>query len=160
MSPHQFKVLTLGGCDTIFFGIKTLFNLHLDWVVMQVDVENVLNNVSQVVIFRELQNAKGLLVSIVPFTRMFYGVHSFLFYQHGQHEKGVLIIESYLSTRQDDPLKGLLFALAHYRTLLKTITQAFRCVFPSLTNDTHIEGPLSKIIPTFDHLLTINLSWA
>jgi hypothetical protein len=28
------------------------------------------------------------------------------------------------------------------------------CVFPSLTDDTHIVGPMSEIIRTFDHLLT------
>jgi len=31
---------------------------------------------------------------------------------------------------------------------------AFNCVFPSLTNDTHIVGPMSEITRTFDHLLT------
>jgi len=33
-------------------------------------------------------------MSIVLFTRIFYGVHFSLYYQHGQHEKGVTIIES------------------------------------------------------------------
>jgi hypothetical protein len=32
--------------------------------------------------------------------------------------------------------------------------QASNCVFSSLTNNTHIVGPMSKIIPTFDHLST------
>jgi hypothetical protein len=41
--------------------------------------------------------------------------------------------------------------LAHYWTFLKTITQTLSCVFPSLTNDTQIVGPLNEIIPTFDH---------
>jgi hypothetical protein len=54
-------------------------------------------------------------MNIVFFTNLFYGVHSFFYYQHGQHEpKGVTIIESSLGTRQGDPLKGPLFALAHY----------------------------------------------
>jgi len=30
LSPHQFKILTLGGYETILFGIRTFFNLHLD----------------------------------------------------------------------------------------------------------------------------------
>jgi hypothetical protein len=58
---------------------------------------------------------------IVPFTKLFYGVHSFLYYQHGQHENKVTIIESTSSMKQGDPLGGPLFALAHYSTLLKTI---------------------------------------
>jgi flagellar biosynthesis protein FlhB len=30
VSPHQFRISTLKGCKTIFFGIKTFFNLHLN----------------------------------------------------------------------------------------------------------------------------------
>ncbi len=30
--PHQVQILTPGGCETIIFGIKALFDLHLDWV--------------------------------------------------------------------------------------------------------------------------------
>jgi hypothetical protein len=30
LSPHQFGVSTLGGCEAIPFGIQTLINLHLD----------------------------------------------------------------------------------------------------------------------------------
>jgi hypothetical protein len=75
---------------------------------------NVFNSVFQVAIFKELCDVKGLLTSIVPFTRLFYGVHSFLYYQHGQHVEKVTIIESSSSMREDDPLGGLLFILAHY----------------------------------------------
>jgi len=45
LSPHQFGVSNLGGYETIFFGIITLLNLHLDWILMQVDVEYVFNSV-------------------------------------------------------------------------------------------------------------------
>jgi len=47
---------------------------------------------------------------------------------------------------QGDPLRGPLFALAHYRTFLKTIVQAPNCVFQSLMDDTHIIGPMNEII--------------
>jgi hypothetical protein len=50
------------------------------------------------------------------------------------------------------PLGGPLFALAHYQTLLKTIARAPNCVFLSLTNDTHIMGPMNEIVLAFDHL--------
>ncbi len=60
---------------------------------MQVDVENVFNNVFRVFIFKELCEVKDPLVSIVPFTRLFYGVHSSLYYQHGWRVEGVIIIE-------------------------------------------------------------------
>jgi len=47
---------------------------------------------------------------------------------------------------QGDPLRGSLFALAHYWALLKTIVQAPNCVFQSLMDDTHIVGPMNEII--------------
>jgi hypothetical protein len=64
---------------------------------------------------------------------LFYGVHSYLYYQHGEHEKRITIIQSFLSTKQGDPLRGFLFALAHYQTFFKTIAQAPNCDFSSLT---------------------------
>jgi hypothetical protein len=36
-------------------------------------------------------------------------------------KEGVTIIKSSSSIKQVDPLKGLLFALAHYQTFLETI---------------------------------------
>ncbi len=81
---------------------------------MYVNIENAFNNVSQVVIFKELQDAKGYLAIIVFSSKLFYDVHSSLYYQHGQHEEGVTIIESFSGMRQGDPLGGLSFALVHY----------------------------------------------
>ncbi len=46
LSPHQFGILTPEGQETIIFGIRVFLNRHLDWVMMQVDVKNVFNNVS------------------------------------------------------------------------------------------------------------------
>jgi hypothetical protein len=94
------------------------------------------------------------LANVVPFTKLFYGVHYFLYYQHGQHVEGVTIIESSSNTKQGDPLGGPLFVLAHYQTFLKTITWAPSWVFPSLTNDNHIMGPMNEITHTFYHLST------
>ncbi len=68
--------------------------------------------------------------------------------------EGVTIIESFSSMKQGDPLRGLLFALAHYQTLLETIVQAPNYIFPSLANDTHIVGPMNEITHAFDHLST------
>jgi hypothetical protein len=66
----------------------------------------------------------------------------------------VITVESFLSTRQGDPLRGILFVLAHYQALLKTIAQAPKCIFLSLVNDNHIVGPMSEVTRTFEHLLT------
>jgi tRNA U38,U39,U40 pseudouridine synthase TruA len=98
---------------------------------MQVDVENTFNNISRTIIFRELCDVGGHLANIVPFTRLFYGVHSFLYFQHGQHVEGVTNIESFSSIRQSDPLGDPLFASAHYRTFLETIVRALVVFFHS-----------------------------
>ncbi len=121
---------------------------------MQMDVENVFNNISQTVIFKKLWNVESLLVSIIPFIRLFYGIHFFLHYQHEQHEEGVTIIKSSSSMKQGNLLKGFLFSLIHYGTFLKTITQAPNYVFPSLADDTHIMSFMNKIVPAFYHLST------
>jgi hypothetical protein len=34
LSLYQFVILTLGGCEAIPFGIRTLLNLHLNWAMM------------------------------------------------------------------------------------------------------------------------------
>jgi hypothetical protein len=39
LSPHQFGVLTPRGYEAIFFGIQDLVDLHLDWAMMQIDIE-------------------------------------------------------------------------------------------------------------------------
>jgi hypothetical protein len=54
ISPHQFGVSTLGGYETIIFGIKTLLKLHLDWVEMQANIKNAFNNVFQTIFFFKL----------------------------------------------------------------------------------------------------------
>jgi len=45
---------------------------------------------------------------------LFYGARYYFYYQRGQHEEKITIIESFSSMKQGDPLKGPLFAMAHY----------------------------------------------
>jgi hypothetical protein len=66
---------------------------------MQVNVKNVFNNVSRAIIFRKLCDVGGPLVNIVPFTKLFYGDHSFLYFQHGWYVEGVTIIKSSSGTK-------------------------------------------------------------
>ncbi len=96
----------------------------------------------------------GAFGELVPFTRLFYGVHSSFYYQHGRHVEGVPIIKSFLGMKKGDPLGGPLFTLARHRTFLKTIAHVLNCVFPSLTDDSHIVRPMNEITCAFDHLLT------
>jgi hypothetical protein len=66
---------------------------------MQVNIENAFNSVFQAVILKKLCDVEGPLANIIPFTKLFYGVHSSLYYQHEQHVEGVTIIESSSSKR-------------------------------------------------------------
>ncbi len=81
------------------FGIQALFDLHHDWVVMQVNVENVFNSIFWTIMFKELCDAEGPLMNIVPFTMLFYGAHYYLYYQHGRHVEGVTNIEPSSGTK-------------------------------------------------------------
>jgi len=68
--------------------------------------------------------------------------------------EGVTIIELSLGTRHGDPLRGLLFALAHYQALVKTIARASNYIFPFLVDDIHIMEPMCEIIHVFYYLST------
>ncbi len=71
--------------------------------MIQINVKNAFNNVFQIVILKKLCDVEKPLANIVSFTRLFYGVHSFIYYQHGWHVEGVTIIESSLGTKHGDP---------------------------------------------------------
>jgi len=71
--PSSIQISTLGGCETILCGIRAFSNLHLNWVMMEINVKNTFNSISWVAIFKELWDAKGPLANIVSFTKLFYG---------------------------------------------------------------------------------------
>jgi len=43
------------------YGFSVILDLHLDWVVLHVDVHNSLNFVSRINIFQEFQSSTGTL---------------------------------------------------------------------------------------------------
>jgi hypothetical protein len=45
MSPHQFGVAIKGGYKVVVHNIRTVLDVHLDWVVFKVDVTNVFNTI-------------------------------------------------------------------------------------------------------------------
>jgi hypothetical protein len=47
--------------------VRMMLNLHLDWVVLQVDVYNTFNLMSWSIIFQELWSLLGSLGQIFPF---------------------------------------------------------------------------------------------
>jgi hypothetical protein len=43
-------------CNIMFHGVRAMLDLHLEWVVLQVDVRNMFNLISQTTIFQELRS--------------------------------------------------------------------------------------------------------
>ncbi|KAL2614144.1 hypothetical protein R1flu_025836 [Riccia fluitans] len=53
-SHLQFDVATCGGCETIIHGLRATLDLHPNWIVLQVDIQNAFNIVSREVPVREI----------------------------------------------------------------------------------------------------------
>ncbi|KAL2642349.1 hypothetical protein R1flu_009936 [Riccia fluitans] len=153
---------TRGGCETIIHGLCATLDLHPDWVVLQVDIQNAFNTISLEALFRELRAAKGSLDQLFPFVHSFYARRSPLYFSHCSCEDEVNLFSSESGTRQGDPLGGALFALEHLCALRTTALEHPLCLFPSLADDTHIVGPLEAVMPAFHslegHLSAVSLT--
>jgi hypothetical protein len=108
-SPHQFVVATKGDCEIVIHGVKCTLDLHLDWVVLQLDVANTFTLVSKGVKFQEFRATGGDIIQLIHLVRAFYAFESPLFYNHRNYEGDVKIIPSSMGIHQGDPLGGALF---------------------------------------------------
>jgi hypothetical protein len=61
-SPHQFKVATKGGYETIIHGIKCALDLHLNWFVFQLTMVIFFNLMLKNVIFQKLHATSGDII--------------------------------------------------------------------------------------------------
>jgi hypothetical protein len=77
-----------------------------------------------------------------------------LFYNHCNHEGDVTFIPLTMGICQGDPLGGALFALAHFKGLHSIINHFPSCLFPSISYDIHMKGPLSIISFVYEHFQT------
>ncbi len=98
---------------------------------------------SRGVIFQEFHVRGGDIIQIIPFVCAFYAFESPLFYNHHNCEGVVEVIPYAMGLHQGDPLGGALFALTHLRALHYIISFSYFCLFPSITDDIDIIGPLS-----------------
>jgi hypothetical protein len=112
---------------------------------------NALNSVLRGVIFQELRVTSGDIIQFIPFVRAVYAFESPLFYSHCNHEKDLIIIPFAMGTHQGGPLRGTLFALAHFRALHSIVSHFLSCLFPFIANDTHIIGPPSIVSFAYEH---------
>ncbi|KAL2613331.1 hypothetical protein R1flu_025023 [Riccia fluitans] len=87
--PLQFGVATRGACETIIHGLCATLDLHPDWVVLQVDIQNAFNIVSREGLFRELRAATGSLDQLFPFVCSFYARRLLLYFSHCSREDEV-----------------------------------------------------------------------
>jgi hypothetical protein len=74
-------------------------NVHLDWVVLQVDVANTFNSILCEVIFQELHVARGQLILLFHFVHYFYAHQLPLFFGHHSLRKKLFIILSFMGMR-------------------------------------------------------------
>jgi len=95
---HQFGVVTCDRCEKMFHGIQTMLNLHIDWVVLKVDVYNAFNLMSWSNIFQELFFSPNCLDNIFPFFQQFYAFPSSQYIFLGSCHGDFIIILLKLST--------------------------------------------------------------
>jgi hypothetical protein len=110
-SLHQFGIAAKGECETMIHGIMCILDLHLDWVVLQLDVGNAFNLVSRGIIFQNLHAIGRGIIQLIPFVHAFYAFESPLFCNHHSHEGDVTIIPFAMGFHHGGPLGGALFAL-------------------------------------------------
>jgi hypothetical protein len=95
---HQFGVMIHDGCEKMVHGIQTMLNLHLDWVVLKVDVYNAFNLMSWSNIFQELFFFPNYLDNLFPFVQQFYAFPSSQYIFLGSCYGDFIIISSKLGT--------------------------------------------------------------
>jgi hypothetical protein len=80
-SSHQFGVTTKGGCEIIIHGIKCNLDLHLDMVIFQLTVANVVNSMLKWVIFQKFHVVNEDIIQLIPFFHAFYEFEIFVVLQ-------------------------------------------------------------------------------
>jgi hypothetical protein len=68
---YQFGVAIRGICEVVVHNNQVALNVHLDWVVVQVDMVNIFNSISHNVIFQKLRVARGQLFLFFIFVHFF-----------------------------------------------------------------------------------------
>jgi hypothetical protein len=152
ISPHQFGVVTKGGYETVMHNIRYNLDLHLDSVILELDVVHTFNSMSKGVIFQKFRAMGGDIIQLIPFVCAFYAFEFPLFYSHCNCEGDVIIIPFAMGTRQGDLLEKTLFTLAHFRALHFIVSHFPSCLFPSIANNIHIIGPPSIVSFIYKHV--------
>jgi hypothetical protein len=81
-----------------------------------------------------------------PFISGFYAYSFSLYFVKAFKHKDFIVISFKFGPQQEDLLKGMLFALAHFHTFRPTVVAHPTCVFFSLVDDTHIVGPTLDMV--------------
>jgi len=107
-------------------------------------------------ILQKVYTTSGDIIQFIPFVLTLYAFESPLFYNHHSRDNDVTVIPSAMGTHQGDPLGRALFVLAHLKTLRSTTSHFPSYLFPSITDNTHIIGP----IPLYPlHMNTFRLNF-
>jgi hypothetical protein len=79
-------------CKTMIHGVRAMLDLHLEWVVLHVDVRNAYNLVSQATIFKDLRSSTNTLDQLFPFIRQFYAHPSLLYFLEVSKHGDIIVI--------------------------------------------------------------------
>ncbi len=130
-------------------GIQFTLDVHLDCVVLQVDVANDFNNILCKVIFQRLQTIRGQLFHLFPFVNSFYAFQFPLFFSHHSLLEDLFIIFSFMGMCYSDPPCWAFFCICIFLCYFQAFSP---CVFslPWL-----IMTPMSLALPMWFPLLMI-----
>jgi hypothetical protein len=115
--------------------IWIVLNIHLEWVVLHVDIANAFN----IVFCRSFlgtANNKWQLVQLFPFVQAFYDMQLPLLFSHHSHLGEIVVIHSSIGTWQNDPW-GIFFL--HWGSFLGFVNYLmdffFSCLFFPIYDD-------------------------
>ncbi len=151
-NPCYFGVATHDECETMVHGIWVMLDLHLNWVVLQVDVCNTFNSKSQSTIFQELLFFPDSLNHFFPcLTILCQLIPNVLFSSFSTWKFHRYCIKVGYMTK--GPIGKTLVGFGSPLCFHLTLTTRPTYVFPSLANDTYILSPASNVDLFFLRLL-------
>ena len=77
LAPVQVSCGVPGGVSTVIHGMRTLLEVHPDWVIIRIDLRNAFNTVSRAVMLRRFSEVPGLS-HLVPLLHVLYGAETAL----------------------------------------------------------------------------------
>lgn len=69
ISLYQVRIMMFGRYKSVLLSIKSHLDLHPNWMIFQVDIENIFNNIYH--IFQKLKEVENILAGLILSMRIF-----------------------------------------------------------------------------------------